>query len=151
MFLSVAGLHKLSFGVYDSDECHVGKIPLISELSELYGFEFLPQLKIVTVGSADNLDEDEEQYQQEFEDADSARLYYKKYRYCPQPKEQNNMENLNQALDSLKSQRMDEQHVELLFLKEKIEEKLKQLKFNSENFKELKSVLHDVTHLMKNI
>lgn len=152
LFESFAGLQKLSLGVYDPNRFRGGNIPLISELSQFYGFESLPKLKVVTVDNEENYecssdDADEAQEQQEFEETG----YYQRYRYYQQSKDQNIT--VNQSLKSTESQQMEEQQmeVELLFLKEKIEEKLKHLKYDSEVFKELKSVLHDVTRLLHNI
>lgn len=119
---------------------------MISKVSQQYGFELLPQLTVVTVDSGENYkcdsDDEHEQQQQKNEG------YYRRYRYHQQPKQQN----VNQYVESLENLQMEEQQtkVELVFLKEKIEEKVKDLKRNSEMFRELKSVLVDVERLLLN-
>lgn len=143
-------MKKLSFYWFAPHYCHGHNIPLISELSQLYGFEYLPKLKTVSIDCIDNpnssSDEDEEQ-QEENDDTTTAASYYRRYRYYQRPKK-----NVNQSLESLENEQFMEQqvNVELQFLKETIEEKLKPLKNNSTTFKELKSVLHDVTCLLNN-
>lgn len=117
---------------------------MISELSQLYGFESLPELKVVTVGNGENrvFDSVEEQQQAELEeDAGCGEGYYQRYRYIQQLKE----ENVNQPMECREMVK-----VQLLFLKSKINEKVEHLKRNSQIFRELKSVLVDVERLIEN-
>lgn len=114
-------------------------------MSQLYGFEYLPKLKTVTIDSIDNHNSpsDDEEEQREVNDAATAVSYYRRYNQRPKKP------NVNQSLESSESEQMEEQQVkvELLFLKETIEEKLQPLKHDFAVFKGSWRVFYMMWHV----
>lgn len=139
-FYIVTGLRQLTFVLHDPVQFHGdGKIPMITELSQLYAFDSLTKLKIVSIDSEkliSDLSPDEAYEYLTRPQADNAgRSYYQRYKYLQQ---QQSHDEQNSSMEPWMVGK------ELLILKHKIEQKIKILSYDSD-IKELKGVSDDIT------